>query len=91
MTGTKPRSREGARLLRQKALAQAKEFAISGPKRGLALAGISALGANLTQRKERNPRRGAAAKAEAKAKPSGGSRSPEVNLREKVRLTPLPE
>ena len=91
MTGTKPRSREGARLLRQKALAQAKEFATSGPKRELALAGISALGANLTQRKEQNPKRGAAAKAEAKAKASGGNHNPEVNLREKVRLTPLPE
>ena len=91
MTGTRPRSKEGARLLRQKALAQAKEFATSGPKRELALEGISALGANLTQQKERNPKRGAAAKAEAKAKPSGGNRSPEVNQREKVGLTPLPE
>ena len=91
MTGTKPRSREGAWLLRRKALAPAKGFAISGPKKELALAGISVLGANLTQRKEQNPKRGAAARAEAKASPSGGSHNPEVNLREKVRLTPLPE
>ena len=91
MTGTKPRSKENVQLLRQKAQALAKVCAISGPKRELALVGISALGANLTQRKGHNPKRRAAAKAEAKAKASGGNHNPEVNLKEKVRLTHLPE